>query len=143
VNPLPRLRKIVDQAERLKVYEAARADNDGIDHATHVWTRGGEIVGAASMAAVPIILGWHRSDKISARESFHIFRIYESVMDQMGFPRYWTLVNKASPYRDHMEKFGFKAIWETKLFVGGTGVADEIKNESLPQISEPPAARMR
>ena len=143
MNPLPRLRKIVDEAERQKVYEAAKADEDGVDHVTHVWTRGGEIIGAASMAAVPVILGWHHRARMSARDSFHCFRIYESVMDQMGFPKYWTLVNARSPYQDHMEKFGFKPIWETKLFTGGTGFPDDLKNESVPQISEPPPPRMR
>lgn len=133
----------MDEAERQKVYAAIKNDNDNLNHASHVWTREGEIVGAASMAAIPAILMWHRSDRVRARDSLHFIRVYESVMDQMGFPRFWTLCNSNSPYREHMEEFGFKPIWETKLFMHGTGCADEIKNEPVAKISEPTPPRMR
>ena len=142
MNPFPRLRRIANEDERKKIYEIARAENDGVDHVSHVWTRDGEIVGAASLAVVPCTFGWHRRDKISARDSFHIFRLYESVMEQAGFPFYWTMCNSESPYNEHLKKFGFKPIWKTEIFQAGVGIKEE-PHESLPQIPESAALRMR
>lgn len=141
MNPFPRLRKIVDEAERQKVYAAIKADNDNLNHASHVWERGGEIVGAASIGAVPVLLGWHHQSKINARDSFHMFRVYESVFDEKGTTGYYVLVNKGSPYNSFMHQFGFKSIWQTEVFLGGTGIAQEPKNEPLPP--KEPLVRMR
>ncbi len=141
MNPFPRLRRIANEDERKKIYELARAENDNVNHVSHVWLRDGEIVGAASLAVVPSLLGWH-SRKISARESFHMFRVYESVFEQAGFPYYWVMCNRASPYNAHLKKFGFKPIWETEIFEAGVGIKEE-PHEPLPEIPEPPAPRMR
>jgi hypothetical protein len=140
VNPFPRLRKIIDEAERQKVYAAIKADNDNLNHASHVWERGGEIVGAASLGAVPVLLGWHHQTKISARDSFHMLRVYEAVFDSKGFSIFYTLVNKRSPYNSFMPQFGYKSIWETEVFVGGSAMKEEKKSEPVQQIEVP---RMR
>lgn len=144
MNPFPRLRKIVNESERQKVYEAIRSDKDNLNHASHVWERGGEIVGAASMGCIPVLLGWHHQSKISARDSFHMFRVYESAFDAVGHASFYVLVNKKSPYNSFMHQFGFKSIWETEVFVGGTSIKQEPNNnEPLLSKPDPEPPRMR
>lgn len=104
-----------------RVAAAVAADNDNMIMASHVAERGGEIVGAASLAVVPLAMIWNRSDRITARDSMHLKRIYDAVMETKGFPAYWIACNKNSPYSEFMERMEFRPIWETKIFVGGAG----------------------
>lgn len=123
---------------------AIRADDDNLSHASHVWERRGEIVGAASLWSVPVLLGWHHRERIGPRDSFHMLRVYESVFDAKGHTGFYILCNKKSPYSVHMAQFGYKSIWETEVFVAGTSIkepATEPANEFVqPKIEVP---RMR
>ena len=142
MNPFPRLRKIIDEDDRKKVMAAVRADNDNLSHASHVWERRGEIVGAASLWSVPVLLGWHHKEKILARDSFHMLRVYESVFDAKGHTGFYILCNRASPYSAHMEQFGYRSIWETEVFVAGTGIKEpEPVNEPVLPANGTPRMR--
>jgi hypothetical protein len=119
VNPFPKFRLIQDAAERDRVIAAARADNDSIIHPSHLLERGGEIIGAASMAVVPLVMVWNDSRKISARDSLHLTRIYDAHMEAKGFKNFVMACNRRSPYNPHMKKLGYLPVWETEIFVGG------------------------
>lgn len=119
MNPFPKFRMILDDDEKARVMAAVRADNDSLIHPSHVLERGGEIVGAASMAVVPLVMVWNRSDRIGPKDSFYLTRIYDAVMEQKGHKNFIMACNKKSPYSPHMKKLGYVPIWETEIFVGG------------------------
>lgn len=118
----PFIRKIATVEERGQIYAAIKNDNDNLDHATHVWVRDGEIVGAASINAVPVLMLWHDSKKFTPRDSLHAQRIYEAIFESLGFPKLWVLCDKKSPYNQHMSQMGCKPIWSTDVFTAGTKV---------------------
>jgi hypothetical protein len=49
----------------------------------------------------------------------HLKRVYDSIMETKGFPRYFIACNENSPYNSHMKRFGFRPIWKTEIFEGG------------------------
>jgi hypothetical protein len=141
MNPFPRLRKIIDEADRQKINELFRQAGENPAHVTHFWERGGEIIGACSLGKIPILIGWHRPANISPRDSCHMLRVYETVFAERGVDYFWAMVNKNSPYHENMEHFGYKSIWTTDVFEMGTGIKDPISNEPLPPAIEVPRMR--
>jgi hypothetical protein len=119
MNPFPKFRLIQDAEENAKVVAAIKADNDNLIHPSHLLERGGEIIGAASMAVVPVVMVWNHSQIIGPRDSMHLTKIYDSVMETKGFRNFIIACNKNSPYNPHMKKLGYTPIWETEIFVGG------------------------
>jgi hypothetical protein len=115
----PKIRKIASAEEAQRVIEAARANNDAIDFPSHILERDGEIVGALSMGVVPLVLVWTHTEKVSAKDSLHIVRAKDIIMETKGFDNYVIACNKHSNYNRFMGKLGYNPIWETELFVGG------------------------
>lgn len=116
----PKFRLIESPDESARVLAAARADNDCLVHPSHLLERHGEIVGAASLGVVPLVMVWNHSQRITARDSLHLKLVYDSIMETKGHQNYLIACNKQSPYHAHMKRLDFKPIWETELFVGGT-----------------------
>lgn len=119
INIFPRVTLIGSKEEEAGVLEAARADSDAICYPTHKVERDGEIIGAASIGRVPLLLLWSHSQKVRVRDSLHLKRIYDSIMETRGAPRYFVACNEHSPYHPHMRSLGFKPIWKTVIFEGG------------------------
>lgn len=119
MNAFPRVRLIQTLEQETEALQAARANNDSIIHPTHVVERDGEIIGASSIARVPILLIWNHTERVSARDSMHLKRVYDSIMETKGFPKYFIACNERSPYNSYMKRFGYKPIWKTELFEGG------------------------
>ena len=115
----PKVRQIVTLEEEASILDAAVSDNDCIKYPTHVVERDGKIVGAASIQRVPLMMVWHHTKNITARDSFHLKLVYDSIMETKGFPRYIIACNEHSPYNSYMKKFGYNPIWKTELFEGG------------------------
>jgi len=114
---LPKARRIKDKEEEALVIKAAIADNDSMTVPTHVIEKNGKVVGGWSLAKVPLVLVWHKSDEINAKESLVLNNTFRSIMDDRGSGPFIIACNGHSPYIKHMEKFGFKPVWETNLFV--------------------------
>jgi hypothetical protein len=119
MNSFPTVKLIQTLEQESNVLQAARANNDSIIHPTHVVERNGEIIGASSFGRIPILLLWNHTEKVSARDSMHLKRVYDSIMETKGFPRYFIACNENSPYNSHMKRFGFRPIWKTEIFEGG------------------------
>jgi len=117
----PVFRKIRDAAEKEKVIEAAKADNHNFRFPTHVILRDKEIIGAASLGLVPLVLHWSDSKKLHPKDSLFIPRVVDSVMETMGHTAYWVACRQASPYFHCMEKLGYKKTWDDAgIFLSGT-----------------------
>ncbi|MDE2106054.1 MAG: hypothetical protein KGL39_53015 [Patescibacteria group bacterium] len=120
MNQYPKFRLIDSQDEALKVVEAIKADNDSLILPSHLVERRCEIVGAASLGVMPLVCVWNHSKHITARDSMHLKLVYDSIMETKGHQTYLIACNKQSPYNSHMERLGFKPVWSTDLFIGGT-----------------------
>jgi hypothetical protein len=113
----PTVRKILTIEDQQKTIEAAIGDNDNMTCPTHVVEKNGEIVGAWSLAGIPLVMVWHKSDAVSARESLILKNTYDSIMNDRGTPAYFIACNDKSNYINHMEKFGYKPVWPTNMFI--------------------------
>lgn len=113
---LPKVKKIKDAAERDAVIKAARENNDGIVLPTHLVEKNGEIIGAASLAVVPVLMIWNHSEKATPKDSMILKNVYEAVMEERGITKYIVLCNKNSPYNGSMKSLGYKPVWETEIF---------------------------
>lgn len=114
---LPTVRKIRDEDERKAVIEAAVADNDQMQVPSHIIEKNGKIVGGWALANVPLVLVWHKSDAINAKESLYLNNTCRSIMNDRSDAPFVIACNNHSPYMNYMEKLGFKPIWETNLFL--------------------------
>lgn len=115
----PKVRLIKTPEEYNQVIDSARADADAINYPSHIIEHQGQIVGAASLGVVPLVLVWHHSKLIDARKSLHLKNIYDSIMETKGFPEYVIACNSHSNFNPHMKRLGFNPIWSTELFTGG------------------------
>jgi hypothetical protein len=116
----PKCRRIETKAELESVQEAMKADGHSpFPWLTHLVERGGQVVGAASLGAAPLVMVWNHRGLTVVRESLHLQRIYESIMETKGCAQYLIGCDRTSPYSALMEKGGFKPVWETQLFMGG------------------------
>ena len=113
---LPVFKKIDSDQERQAVINAAIADNDRMDFPTHAVLRDGEIIGGWCLAGVPLVMAWSHTEKVKAKDSFHIKNIVSSIMNDRGARAYFIACNDNSPYMGHMERFGFQPVWATNLF---------------------------
>ena len=115
--PLPKARRIRDNAEKKAVINAAIADKDNMTVPTHVVEKNGKIVGGWSLGKIPLVLVWHKSDEINAKESLILNNTFRSIMNDRGEGPFIIACNGHSPYIRHMKRFGFNPVWETNLFV--------------------------
>jgi hypothetical protein len=115
----PKFRQVDSPEEVKRVLEAVKADGDNLILPNWIAERHGEIIGAASIGMVPLVMVWNHSQKMTAKDSMHMKLTYDSVMDAKGHRQFWLACNKHSPYSPHMKQLGYKPIWETEIFVGG------------------------
>lgn len=115
---LPTVRKIKDEAEKKAVAAAAVADNDNMQVASHIIEKNGEIAGGWALGNIKLVLVWHKSDLINARETLYLNNTCRSIMnDRSPDVPFVIACNNHSPYMNYMEKLGFNPIWETNLFL--------------------------
>ena len=119
MNPFPIVRAVKTLEQESRVLQAARENNHSMICPTHFVERNGEIIGASSLATVPLVLIWSHTEKLSARDSIHLKMVYDSIMETKGLPRYLVACDETSPYNAHMKRFGFKPFWKTEIFEGG------------------------
>lgn len=116
MSHVPRVRKITTKEQLDAILVAAKEDNDGCILPSHYVEKDGEIVGAASLAVVPVLLIWNHSKKVSPRDSIQLKHTYEALMEERGYKKFMILCNKNSPYNAHMKALGYKSVWDTEIF---------------------------
>lgn len=117
---VPKIRRIKSQEEYALALQLAKEDNDGVMLPTHVVEKNGEIVGAASLNQVPVVMLWHSSTKVGPKDSLILKAAYDALMEERtGGKTYAILCNKNSPYNPAMKSLGFQPVWATEVFIGG------------------------
>lgn len=116
MNKIPKVVRINDSKTRQLVSNLARQNNDAMQMPTHAVVKGNDIVGGWNLLEVPMVLLWHHSEKVNARDSLLLNNIQESMLSDKGVNQAYIACNDNSPYLKHMEKFGFEPVWPTNIF---------------------------
>jgi hypothetical protein len=117
MSHLPSVNRIKNAEELQAVLKAAAEDNHAILLPTHVVRKNGEIVGAASLNVVPVMMIWNHSQKVGARDSIQLKHTYDALMEEITNGKaYVILCDKDSPYNPMMKSLGYKSFWETEVF---------------------------
>lgn len=113
----PRVEKIKTIEELKLVIEEGKKDNHNLLNPTHAVKKGDEIVGAWSLAGVPLVTAWNKTDTVNKRDSLQIQNIVNSLMSEKNSDMYLIACDKNSNYTEFMERVGYKPYWETILYI--------------------------
>tara|TARA_R100001463_G_scaffold51762_1_gene102466 strand:- start:498 stop:869 length:372 start_codon:yes stop_codon:yes gene_type:complete len=116
MSNIPKVIKIKDPKTFQLVSKLAEEDNDNMNMPTHAVVKGDDIVGGWNLCEVPMVLLWHHSKKVGAKDSLILNQIQESMLSEKGVDQAFIACNSHSPYQKHMEHFGFKPVWPTNIF---------------------------
>ena len=111
-----KIRKIKTEQDYKFVSKAVAENGHQLPYATHALYKDGEVVGAWSLASMPLVLVWHHTEKMKKIDSIYNNETIAALMDEKGYERFFIACDKDSPYYEHMEKFGYKQVWETVMF---------------------------
>jgi len=115
VSKVPTVRKINDADLKALVARKAKEDNDNMQFPSHAVIKDGEVVGGWNIGQIPLLMCWHHSKDVSAKDSLIINSTIESMMSHAGVNQWWMACNSRSPYMEYFEKFGHKMIWPTNI----------------------------
>lgn len=124
----PEIRPLKDSAELELLKAQAAEDGHRVIFPTHVFVRGSQVIGYASlMACVPLVPGampqavqvnvWFSTREFHPRESFYVINALECIARCSCVAR--TLIvpcTKESPFFAHMAGMGYAPIMETTLW---------------------------
>lgn len=78
---------------------------------THVFLRDGELIGCASVAAVPLVLPWFHTQRCQAADSLYMINQMENLLANVMPPDGQSLICvpfvKGSPFEPHIERLGY------------------------------------
>lgn len=104
-----KVKPIRDHEQLDAVYQAAKANQEGIIDPTHYVEKDGEIVGAISVA-VACSSWWMHTEKTGPRDSLATFQVLEALMEDRGIKSYLMPCEERSPFYKIMERVGFKKL---------------------------------
>ena len=102
---------------RAQVQAAAAADGHGVIHPTHAVRRGDEVVGYTSLGAVRMVFAWLDTRKLSAPETFRIWRESEKILSGMG--PVCLPCTTSSPLLPFIERMGYQRLADARLHLKG------------------------
>jgi hypothetical protein len=94
----------------------AGADNHTVWGATHVAELNGEMIGYASIGAVPMINLWLNSKVPRPRDAISLLNMVENEAARAGFRVVCIPCDAKSPFRPMMERFGYRFLMESGYF---------------------------
>jgi hypothetical protein len=110
------LKLLVARLSELK--DACAADDHVLFQPTHIMETGSDIIGSASIGAIPMVNLWLDSKKVKPRESAMLVNMVENTAAGMGFATICLPCWKSSPLRPFMERGGgYNYFGETGLFL--------------------------
>jgi hypothetical protein len=115
MSRIPTLRKIIDPKMKDAVAKTAKDDNDNMQMPSHVVLKNNEIVGGWQIAQMPLVLAWHHTKKVSAKDSMIVNSSVESMMSNMGLNQYFMACNNHSPFMGHMRQIFFTNNYRRQL----------------------------
>lgn len=91
------------------VKAAAHADNHEVIALSHVMTKGGEMIGAGSLAQVPLVLPWFDTQKCKARDTMYFINQAENMIAELlpNVEMFCVPFAEKSPFVPHIEQIGF------------------------------------
>jgi hypothetical protein len=107
----------IREGELQALIEAAAADRHVVLGATHVVEKEGQICGYLSLGVVPVVNCWMDSKRLKVRDSVQVFNTLDSLMEQLGMPRYLMPCAEDSPFREYMGKADYEPVCDTTLFL--------------------------
>jgi hypothetical protein len=114
---LPTVHKITNLDVVKEIKSCAAKDDHYVLAPTHVVKKDGEIAGYWSINGVPSVHLWHDSSKITARDSTHLVSLIDHSVMEMDHRVYVITCASSSPYFPHMERFGFKPVFQSNLLI--------------------------
>lgn len=111
------LTPIRSQAQYDALVKAAGADKHQVIGATHVMTRGEEIVGYLSLAGMPMVHAWFSLQVKNPRHSREMIRHGETVLRERNVKTFTVAVSPDSPFSPNMERLGYKKLGITEIWV--------------------------
>lgn len=93
------------------LHQLAREDNHEVIAPTHVFVKDGELIGCASVAAVPLMLPWFHTTKCKAADSVYMINQMENLLANIMAPNGNDLicvpVVKNSPFEPYIERLEY------------------------------------
>ena len=84
MSNIPKVLKINDPKTLQLVSKLAEEDGDNMKMPTHAVVKGNDIVGGWNLCEVPMVLLWHDSKKVGAKDSLILNQIQESMLSEKG-----------------------------------------------------------
>lgn len=94
----------------------AAADSHVVIGPSHLITRGGEILGYASLGRVPTLHVWLDSKHASAGDTLRMLETAEALLADKGVGLVIMPCAEESPFTPHMERLGFQKLGTTVLW---------------------------
>lgn len=121
MNAIPKVLPVDSTELRAKVIKEGQADNHDVSVATHYLQKNNEIVGAWNLGALPLVMNWQHSEKVSSRDSLYLQSTLDALMLEKGHKLYLSACAQDSPYRPYMEKLGYSLVMSSDIFAKPTG----------------------
>ena len=121
MNMIPKVIPIRTKEIRDRVLLEGQSDNHDVSVATHYLEKNGEIAGAWNLGAIPLVMNWQHSKKISPRDSMYLQTTLDLIMAEKGHKVYLSACAADSPYRPYMEKLGYSHVMSSDIFAKQTG----------------------
>jgi hypothetical protein len=119
IDNFPRLRPLTTREELIALERSATADNHCVIAPTHLVVRGGDIVGYASLAGVPMLNVWVDSKLVRARESAYLLNAAENILAGSGHRKVLLPCSTDSRFHPLIEKLGYSRLGTTTLNLKG------------------------
>lgn len=110
------LRSMDQLAELVSV---AAEDAHTVIAPSHLVTRGQEIVGYASVGAIPMLHVWLKRGAVRPRESLMLLNLGEGLLAGKGHGNVIVPCWDGSPFAPYMERLGFSKLGATTLYTKG------------------------
>lgn len=108
--PQAELVELTDLAQLEALKLAAASDGHTAIVPTHLVMKRGEIVGYASIGAVPVLNVWVHSQKVVKFESVRLLRQGEALLKERGYQFVILPVAENSPFRPYVQKLGYHTL---------------------------------
>ena len=113
------LHPITDIHQLADLKREAASDNHICICPSYMVIKDEDIVGYASIGAVPLVHWWLHREKGTAMDTVRVLKQGEEIIKSRGYDRYQVLCSDDSPYLPKMGKLGYTGIGKTNLFMKG------------------------
>ena len=96
--------------------ERMLADDHSVVMPTHIIRKDGDIIGAASVGAAPLVWWCMDSKKAKALDSVRAIKKLENEYASNGIHRAFIMCDKGSNFFPNMERLGNKKMWEGVMY---------------------------